>query len=136
MGEDKRIGGERMKTTILEIINKMAKGEDIPAKIKIDDNILTWDSMMYDYRDEDGDWLFDDYAINESLNDEVEILETTVTINNHGVTFADGGITFSHFFGEPVFNKKIEKLVKSGMTKNQKKIADKINEIIDHLNEE
>lgn len=123
-----------MKTTILEIINKMAKGEDIPAKIKIDDNILTWDSMMYDYRDEDGDWLFDDYAINESLNDEVEILENTVTITNNC-------ITFSHF-GEPVFKfgdvgtKKVEKLVKSGMTKNQKKIADKVNEIIDLINEE
>lgn len=122
-----------MKTTMLDIIEKMAKGEDIPSKIKIDDNILVWDSLMFDYQDEDGDWLFEDYAVNESLNDEVEILETTVKCESISdfISFPSS-FAIGHFFKA----NKIEKLVKHGMTKNQKKIADKINEIIDHINED
>jgi len=122
-----------MKTTMLDIIEKMAKGEDIPRKIKIDDNILEWDSLMFDYQDEDGDWLFEDYAVNESLNDEVEILETTVKFEpiSDMISFPTS-FTIEHIFKA----NKIEKLVKHGMTKNQKKIADKINEIIDHINED
>lgn len=122
-----------MKTTMLDIIEKMAKGEDIPRKIKIDDNILEWDSLMFDYQDEDGDWLFEDYAVNESLNDEVEILETTVKFEpiSDMISFSTS-FTIEHILKA----NKIEKLVKHGMTKNQKKIADKINEIIDHINED
>ena len=77
------------------------------------ENNFTYEYVKKDYYNFDEGWLFDEYVITEILNDEVEILQ--ITIHNE---------------------KKIEKLdVKGTFTKNQKKIANKINEIIDHIQE-
>ena len=96
---------------IIDILNKIARGEEPPKKIIFKSE--EYEYVKKDYYNFDEGWLFDEYVITEILNDEVEILQ--ITIHNE---------------------KKIEKLdVKGTFTKNQKKIANKINEIIDHIQE-
>ena len=95
---------------IIDLLNKIANGEE--PKIKYDNHILKYNKNEEKFIDKDG--LNSLYEIDFSeLNDEVEIIE------------------------EP---KKIEKLAKNitdnaCSTIDQRTIANKINEIIDEINE-
>jgi len=97
---------------IIDLLNKIANGEDKPKKIKYDNRIWTYDICNKDYNEMECGFygLFTNYfdeAINECLNDEVEILEE---------------------------EKKIpEKLNKQHFHNRQRQLANKINEIIDYL---
>lgn len=72
-----------MKTTIIELLNKMANGE-VPKKILYDDMIWRFDDGD-NYYWSDGR-LLDDYCdITKILNDEVEILETTITYSQDNI---------------------------------------------------
>lgn len=106
-----------MKTTIIDILNKIARGEEPPKKIIYDSKLWEYDNQNKDYftNHYDGtEWLFDEYVIQDILNDEVEILETTITYKPD----------------------KIEKL-KFDMSINFiDQFTDKINEIIDKFNGE
>lgn len=113
----------KIKTNIIDILYKISKGEDIPEKIIYKGNIYTYDEEEKDYVFYTGihnaQWLFDEYIIQDILNDEVEILETTITYKPD----------------------KIEKLTYENTFENnsdmevQEVLANKINEIIEVLNE-
>jgi len=101
---------------VIDILNKIANGEEVPEKIIADDNIYYYDETdcneFYRYRTK-GNELLTDYA---DLNDEVEIIEDT-----------------------PKEDKKIDhlKLNDSGLWTGKTDtdlIVDKINEIIDFIN--
>lgn len=108
-----------MKIKIIDLLNKIANGEETPKKIKYRDKIwertLTINGRGYQYYSElHQEWktLQNQVYLEECLNDEVEIIE------------------------EP---KKIEKLPKgitdnACATKDQRTIANKINELIDEIN--
>lgn len=68
-----------MKIKIIDILNKIANGEEIPKKIKYAEEILKYDGYKdgykIDYIDGDGDGLFNEYAWITELNDEVEIID-------------------------------------------------------------
>ena len=63
---------------VIDLLNKIAKGEDIPNKIKFDGDIFVYNQTLkdYEYLDKCG-WLMDISrdSGNNFLNDEVEIIE-------------------------------------------------------------
>lgn len=102
---------------VIDLLNKIANGEEVPKKIKVNNDIYEYRSYMYctekaNYQDIE-DYLFGKWNFN-ILNEEVEIIEE---------------------------DKKIEKLESFGlandnpmMTKVIALIANKIDEIIDVIN--
>lgn len=94
---------------IIDLLNKIANNEEVPKKICYEEYIWTWNGETYDNREQ---CLFEDYidkkyVITDVLNDEIEIIEE-----------------------KP---KKIEKLSVKTNNHNVRKVANKINEIIDYL---
>lgn len=96
---------------IIDLLNKIANGEEVPSEIKYN-NLIYWydetdDNEFARYRDIHGEWLFADAY----LNDEVEILEEKKKIP------------------EKIEEKEIE----VSMAIGEQICANKINEIIDYL---
>lgn len=68
---------------IIDLINKRAKGEEMPNEIKNDSTVYQYCEIANDYRvyrdaDEPNYWLFRDYVFGGNgnrLNNEIEILE-------------------------------------------------------------
>ena len=70
---------------IIDLLNKIAKGEEVPKKIKVDGKIYEYQGDDYGHKQDDNgiiiNWLFTDNEIekydyiSEFLNDEVEIIE-------------------------------------------------------------
>ena len=110
---------------IIDLLNKIANGEDTPERIKYRGKIYTHNWLGGDnYFSEDTHSILEEDFVFEELNKEIEVLEE-------------------------VDNKKIEKLKKekiiSGMLDNEiqyiegyklEDVGDKINEIIDYINKE
>lgn len=103
-----------MKIQMIDLLVAIAKGEEIPKMIKYKSKTYSYDELERDYKNytSTNDWLFESYLITNILNDVVEIIE------------------------EP---KKIEKLPKEitdnvCATRDQKIIANKIDELIDEIN--
>ena len=97
---------------VIDLLNKIANGEEVPKKIKWNDDILFYDkdSKDYCYEKDDVYTMFEDYVTSKILNDEVEIIE------------------------EP---KKIEKLYfhdLDNISDNEKILLLKIDKIIDIIN--
>lgn len=116
-----------MKTTIYDLLG-MIKDNKAPKKILLKDKVFGLSEDNKNYIDEDSDWLFIDYEWLDMLNDEVEILETTLIAKDMNIT-----------------SRKIEKIEedmailsptgpKIQWTLNEGILKDKINEIIDVLN--
>lgn len=101
-----------MKIKIIDILNKIANNENIPNRILYKQEIWEYNKQDDDYSNYAGENLFDEYVIATILNDEVEILETTITWKPD----------------------KIEKLEEEHFSYSYE-IINKINEIIEVLNE-
>ena len=69
-----------MKITIIELLDKIANGEQPPKKIIFREQEYEYDIGERDYYYCNGAiyWLFYSYVITKILNEEVEILETTI----------------------------------------------------------
>lgn len=105
-----------MKIKIIDLLNKIANGEEIPKKIKFNYNIYEykWSNAWQEscYINDDKYRLWEDVYLDRDLNEEVEIIE------------------------EP---KKIEKMecdVENWFTPSQAdiEIIKKVNELIDEIN--
>lgn len=70
-----------MRIKLIELLNRISNKKDLPTKILYDGLFeMEYDSKVNDYKDiEDGDYLLSDFILQDHLNDEVEILQTTVT---------------------------------------------------------
>lgn len=114
---------------IIDLLNKIANGEEPPKKIK-------YNKSIYEYYWPDKDyvsgthWLFDEYVIQDILNDEVEILEITITYNPAGNKIAK--IKSLNNVGNN--NNLVEFEDKQQI--NNHILKDKINEIIDFISKE
>ena len=65
-----------MKVKIIDILNRIAEGKNIPIKIKINDEVYIYDKEKNDYKVKHGGYyFFDDIALSNSLNEEVQILD-------------------------------------------------------------
>ena len=63
---------------VIDLLNKIANGEELPKKIKYDSYEWIFCKESNDYKkeyDEYTDWLFEEYNLINCLNDEIEIIE-------------------------------------------------------------
>lgn len=72
-----------MKIKIIDLLVKIANGEEVPEKIKYNNKIWEYDVYSNDYKGEDI-WLFEELfeyrRTIEFINDEVEIIEESKKI--------------------------------------------------------
>lgn len=132
---------------IIDLLNMIARGEEPPKKIIFKHAQYVYLEDEKDYKNLFNEWLFDSHVITDILNDEVEILEITVTINQ------DKEIIKEYVDDYILNSNKIEKLSLetmgihfiqkwqwqefiSQLNKNFNRINKSVNEIIDKLNEE
>lgn len=59
---------------LIDLLNLMAKGEKMPSKIRLFNEVFEYDEDEKTFLDKDG-YTFDDYCLIDYLNDEVEIIE-------------------------------------------------------------
>ena len=97
---------------VIDLLNKIAKGEKVPKKIRIEHWCYSfeWVEHLENYYDEDSDI------------DLMSALSMSKEELNYGVKIIQE-------------KKDIEKLKNKRFTRNQKQIAGKINELIDAVNE-
>ena len=61
---------------VIDLLNKIANGEEVPKKIKFEDYIYEYNIKEEDYYNEKYcDGILDSIALFSQLNDEIEILE-------------------------------------------------------------
>ena len=112
-----------MKTIkIIDLLNKIANGEKIPIKIKYSNKIFEWykwniDLCDYVYSGSEGLLNSGEYDLFAILNNEVEIIEEEIKQLELNTTLI-----------VPTKNE-------SNITDNLWKVARKLNEVIDALNE-
>lgn len=63
---------------IIELLNKIANGEEPPKLILFKDRQWSYDEKEKDYVNIFNEWLFDSHVISNIVNCEVEIIETIV----------------------------------------------------------
>ena len=111
---------------VIDLLNKIANGEEVPKNIKVDDKYYKWCNSMKDYEEENSYKYLVEELETEELNNEVEIIEE------------DKKIRKLDFIEENTFSKR-----QNGMTSEDRRLLDsnfkelgiKINEIIDYLEE-
>lgn len=130
-----------MKTTIYELLG-MIKDDKAPKKIFYREKLWEYDAQDKDYWtiSYDGtEWLFDEYLTLDILNDEVEILETTITIKDDKFTGWEAEAKCDDEKNLLVSN-KIEKIDNSyyhlPQDEQYQLFKHKINEIIDYIQKE
>lgn len=125
-----------MKTTIIEILNTIARGETPPKKIMWKERVYWYIEHHKEYfGDEDDEALFDSYVITDILNEEVIILETTITYKPDKIKKVN-----TYVLCDSDFHRKCD----DGYSLCATEIIDrafeeysyKINEIIDRLNKD
>ena len=114
-----------MKIKIIDLLNKIANGEEVPKKIKWENIIYAYseydkDYLEYPFSDEEYKGLFDmrNNILTQFLNDEVEIIEEPkkiekITVREKTLGFPNGEWTARNM---------------------DKAFAIKINELIDEIN--
>ena len=118
-----------MKIDIYTLLGMIKDGK-APKKIVYKNEVLHYDDeypATYNYYDEEGNNQLFDGNIGEILNDEVEILETTITYNQDNRIEK---IDIDGYALSPTGVGKIE------FTISEKILANKINEIIDYIKKE
>ncbi len=109
---------------IIDLLNKIANNEELPKKIKYDGYEWIFCKEFKDYKkeyDEYTDWLFEEYDLINSLNDEIEIIEDTK--EDKPIEKITIDLNYANHYS------------KANVKANGKYLAEKINEIIDVVNE-
>ena len=110
---------------VIDLLNKIANGEEIPEKFKFAGQ--TFEKQGSYIEDADGDSIFDSMFTDFSnINDEVEIVEENKKIEKLEIVHNGSANAYA------LLN---EYGTKCALTKHSKVMCDKINEIIDKLNE-
>lgn len=107
---------------VIDLLNKIANGEEVPKKIKFEDEVFEFENGMY--MSETNDYL-EDYTDYTMLNNEVEIIEENKKIEKLYIRDRANDILIG----------KSEKICYATESLVNKEIALKINEIIDYLEE-
>ena len=101
---------------IIDLLNKIAKGENVPERIKYDGEIYVYNYEVEDYEyPEKVGWLMDISRNNGNsfLNDEIEIIEEEKEIEELDYTYVNsyGNISQRKKSEEPIID-KINELVR------------------------
>lgn len=67
---------------IIDLLNKMANGEEVPEKIKHQYYDYEWNTIDKDYQTRDGEMLLGNMNIQYHLNDEIILIEDEIDIDN------------------------------------------------------
>lgn len=102
----------------------MIKAGNIPEKVKFDGDIYKWNGVNY-FSEDDFGYLTDDKNEADMLKKDIEIIINDKKIEKLKIENDDE----THFYIKNEYG------TKCGLTKHSKIIADKINEIIEVLNE-
>lgn len=120
-----------MKIKIIDLLNYVARGENIPKKIKYRDEIWEYTSTVFGkcyqyYSDYLREWkrLEDVIVLEECLNDEVEIIKEKKKIEEILISMDDNSMPF-------VGDKQYKHL---SYAEVDLMFANKINELIDEVN--
>ena len=125
-----------MKKTIrvIDLLNKIANGEEVPKKIKYnDDEYIHIDNYCYFCEETNENLSQNTYAEFSRLNDEVEILdeeefedieEIELTNDEKIKGYYNGGI---HYMTTNVKDREVYIKLINQLIKNQKKIIEKLN---------
>lgn len=92
---------------VIDLLNKIANGEEVPKKIKWGEFELEWEELGYhDYKflGTGNHLLFQGFATSV-LNDEVEIIEQDKKIENIGIIY------FTETPTEAILHRKIEEII-------------------------
>ena len=108
---------------VIDLLNKIANGEEAPKKIKYNNETFTIREEKDDYVSEKN--LFTDRYSLLDLNEEVEIIEEDKKIKR---IQSCGDNLYSEYIGQWLVNKE-------NYTEYDELLMNKINEIIDKLNE-
>lgn len=145
---------------VIDLLNKIANGEEVPEKIKWEDTIYVYSEYDKDYIEfpisvDEYKGLFNmkDSILTQYLNDEIEIIEDTPKVQVE-MTQEEYNEYLDRKLNTPKEDKRIEKLDLSDwweitssedckpemlakiFNKNAKTFSSKINEIIDKVNHE
>lgn len=116
---------------IIELLNKMANGEEVPTTIKYQDNYYNlirkynedWEKYEFGYKNLNGGYL--NIWRDSVLNDTVEIIEEKKKIPEK-LDIEQDTPTSNYYI-------RNEYGTKCGLTKHSKIIADKLNQVLDYL---
>lgn len=113
---------------VIDLLNKIANGKEVPKKIKWGVHEFRW--FVYEYKSigELSEPTLLDYLSQapQMVNDEIEIIEEPKKIEKLDIKC--DGTTSNNFY---ILNKNG---IKCYMTKHSKVIVEKLNEIIDYIN--
>ncbi len=113
---------------VIDLLNKIANGEEVPKKINYEGISYTYDDYTTDYKRTIGKdlftYLFTEYRTETFLNNEVEITEEDKKIEK-----------IPYMFNLKYVDTNDKEVVINGINDAINGIYDKINEIIDYLEE-
>ena len=119
-----------MKIKIIDLLNKIANGEEVPKKIKWENIIYAYseydkDYLEYPFSDEEYKGLFDmrNNILTQFLNDEIEIIEEPKKIEK--ISWREK----ESLAGNLMANEKQEILAR-----RTEKLKSSLNELIDEIN--
>lgn len=128
---------------IIELLNKIANGEEVPKKIKVDWKIYEYQGDDYGHKQDDNgiitDWLFTDNEIekydyiSEFLNDEIEIIEEEIIGEKKKIKKLDS-FDIAKQDEDEIGPDTILELDYDGVSNTLNKVYHKINELIDKVN--
>lgn len=109
--------------TIIELLNKIANGEEVPKKIKYKNNLYIYNENCEDYLEDDKDYMalfscsFSTYITKSFINDKVEIIEDNedIEVVNDIITGEwENGSSYAYTLSVPqtVIVNKINELIK------------------------
>lgn len=107
---------------VIDLLNKIANEEEVPEKIKYNGHIYELEhrvSYLYSYKNNEGDYLEDDWYLTNILNEEIEIIEDTPK-ENKKIEYIETNYDF-------VFDEQVQQ-------DSLRVITSTINEIIDKVN--
>ena len=124
------------KIRIIDLLNKIAKGEEVPKKIKYNDEVWEYYNDLGNYiRAGKPNTLFTMYYIHQILNDEIEIIEEVKdkeyediekiksTINGRIMCKYDGE---QHYLDTNIKDKAVYVPLLNALIRNQKYILERL----------
>lgn len=111
---------------VIDLLNKIANGEEVPKKVKYKTHYWEYKEEVKDYKDDEDDYVFScsNYDITAMLDNEVEIIEEDKKIKR---IQSCGDNLYSEYIGQWLANKE-------NYTEYDELLMNKINEIIDYIN--
>lgn len=123
------------KIKVIDLLNMIANGEEVPEKVKYQNEIWKYCKDLEDYlRPSKETTLFTMYYIHRILNNEIEVIQEPKKIEKIEIYDKYTNHQNLHSYIE-IYDDKDDKIKKFVVGAVQREMIIKLNEIIDRLNE-